>query len=106
VGNVLVLRLLGRGVKDTLPAVDLHADIQLKVNVSLRRRAAETASGRRARPALAEQLTHGGKPGGLPVRRLAAGKRERKGIFGEWRNTATLYLYILCVCVCVWGGGG
>ena len=86
-GNVLVLRLLSGGVKDTLPAVDLHADVQLEVDVPLGRRAAEAAAGGRARPALAEQLTHGGKPGGLPVRRLA----EKKG---NGLKTATLQFIV------------
>ena len=82
-GNVLMLWLLSGGVEDTLPAVDLHADIQLKVNVSLSCRATEAAAGGCARPALAEQLTHGRKPRGLPMRRLAEGRRRRKGLFSE-----------------------
>lgn len=60
-GNVLMLRLLSSGVKDTLPAVNLHTDIQLKVNVSFSCWATEAAVGRCARPALAEQLTHSRK---------------------------------------------
>lgn len=61
-GNVFMLRLLSGGVKDALPAVNLHTDVQLEVDVPLSRRPAEAAAGGRARPALAEQLTHGGKP--------------------------------------------
>lgn len=57
-GDVLMLRLLGAGMEDTLPAVDFHTDIQLKVDVSFSCWAAEAAAGRCARPALAEQLTH------------------------------------------------
>lgn len=70
-----MLWLLSGGVKDTLPAVDLHTDVQLKINISLSCRATEAAAGGRARPALAEQLTHSRKPRGLPVRSLAE-KRE------------------------------
>lgn len=77
-GNVFMLRLLSGGVQDTLPAVDLHADVQLKVDVSFGRRAAEAAAGRCARPALAEQLTHSGEPRGLSVRRLAVKREERE----------------------------
>lgn len=73
-GNVLMLWLLSGRVKDTLPTVDLYTYIQLKVNVSLGCRATEAAAGWRARPALAEQLTHSRKPRGLPVRRLAVEK--------------------------------
>lgn len=76
-GNVLMLWLLRGGVKDTLPTVNLHTDIQLKVNVSLSCWATEAAAGRCAWPALAEQLTHSRKPRGLPVRRLAGKKQER-----------------------------
>lgn len=82
-GNVLMLWLLSSGVKDTLPAVDLHADIQLKVNVSFSCWATEAAAGGCARPALAEQLTHSRKPRGLPVRCLAEEKERRKGLFSE-----------------------
>ena len=60
-GNVLMLRLLSSGVKDTLPAVNLHTDIKLKVNVSLSCWATEGAVGRCAWPALTEQLTHSRK---------------------------------------------
>lgn len=74
-----MLWLLRSGVKDTLPTVNLHAHVQLKVDVPLGCRAAEAASSRRAWPALAEQLTHGGKPRGLPVRRLAEAKTRRVG---------------------------
>lgn len=77
-GNVFVLRLLSGGVKDALPAVNLHADVQLEVDVPLGRRPAEAAAGGRARPALAEQLTHGGKPRRLPVGRLAVEKQQRR----------------------------
>lgn len=57
-----MLWLLSGGVKDALPAVDLHTDVQLKINVSLSCWATEAAVGRCARPALAEQLTHSRKP--------------------------------------------
>lgn len=70
-----MLWLLSGRVEDTLAAVDLHADIQLKVDVSFGRRGAEAAVGGRARPALAEQLTHSRKARRLPVRR--AGKKGR-----------------------------
>lgn len=83
-GNVLVLWLLSGWVKDTLPTFDLHADIQLKVNVSLGCRAAEAAVGGGARPALAEQLTHSRETRGLPVRSLA---EEREGKRSLFRNT-------------------
>lgn len=71
-----MLWLLSGGVKDTLPAVNLHTDVKLKVDVSFSCRAAEAAAGRCARPALAEQLTHSRKPRGLPVRPLAEEKQE------------------------------
>lgn len=61
-GNVLMLHLLSGGVKDALPAVDLHADVQLEVDVPFRCRAAEAAARCCAWPALAEQLTHSRKP--------------------------------------------
>lgn len=69
-----MLHLLSGGVKDALPAVDLHADVQLEVDVPLRCRAAEAAARRCAWPALAEQLTHSRKPRGLLMRRLAEEK--------------------------------
>lgn len=73
--NVLVVHLLSGGVKDALPAVDLHTDIQLKVNVSLSCWATEAAAAGCAWPAFTEQLTHSRKPGGLLVRCLAAEKK-------------------------------
>lgn len=69
--NILVLGLLSSRVKDALPAVDFHTDIQLKVDVSFRRWATEAAVGRSAWPALTEQLTHSRKARGLSLRRLA-----------------------------------
>lgn len=53
-GNVLMLWLLGGGVEDTLAAVDLHAHVQLKVDVALCGGAAEAAACWRTGPALAE----------------------------------------------------
>ena len=58
-------------MEDTLPAVDLHPDVQLKVDVALDGRAQEAAAGGRAGPALAEQLADGGEPRGLLVGRLS-----------------------------------
>lgn len=57
-----MLCLSGGGVKDTLPAVNLHTNVQLEINVSFSCRAAEASAARCAWPALTEQLTHGGKP--------------------------------------------
>ena len=85
-----MLRLLSSGVKDTLPAVDLHTDIQLKVNVSLSCWATEAAVGRRARPALAEELTHGREARGLPVRCLAVNKQLR-GLFIGFENCKAVF---------------
>lgn len=73
-GNVLVLHLLSGGVKDALPAVDLHADVQLKVDVSFSCWAAEAPAHRCAWPAFTEQLTHSRKPRGLLMRCLAKEK--------------------------------
>ena len=62
-GHVVVLQLRRGGVEveDTLAAVDLHADIQLEVDVALDGRAQEAAARGRAGPALAEQLADGGE---------------------------------------------
>lgn len=60
-GHVLMLWLLGGGVKDTLATVNLHTDVQLKVNISLSWWTNEAAIGRCARPALTEQLTDSSK---------------------------------------------
>lgn len=73
-GNVLVLHLLSAGVEHALPAVDLHTDVQLKVDVSFSRWATEASAGRDARPAFAEQLTHSRKPRGLLMGGLAEEK--------------------------------
>lgn len=73
-GNVLVLHLLNGGVEDALPAVDLHSDVQLKVNVSFSRWATEATACRDARPTFAEQLTDSRKPRGLLMGRLAEEK--------------------------------
>lgn len=67
-----MLHLLSSGVKDALPTINLHTHIELKVNVSLSSCATEAPVCWCAGPALAEQLTHSGKPRGLPVRRRSA----------------------------------
>lgn len=82
-----MLWLLSGGVEDALPAVDLHAHVQLEVDVPLGGRAAEAAAGRRAGPALAEQLTHGREARRLPVRRLAEEKDKKKAFSWKWRET-------------------
>lgn len=65
-------------MEDALAAVDLNAHVKLKINVALRGGATEAAAGRRAGPALAEQLTHGGEARWLPVRQLAVGEKKKK----------------------------
>lgn len=71
-----MLRLLGGGVEDALATVDLHAHVQLEVDVALAGGAAKAAAGWSAGPALAEQLTHGGEARWLPVGQLAENKEE------------------------------
>lgn len=83
-GHILMLRLLGGGVEDALAAVDLHTHVQLEVDVALGGGAAEAAAGRRAGPALAEELTHGGEARRLPVGQLAEGEKRRRR---RWRKT-------------------
>lgn len=73
-GDVLVLHLLSGGVQHALPAVDLHTDVQLKVDVSFSGWATEATAGRDAGPALAEQLTHSREPRGLLMGGLAEEK--------------------------------
>lgn len=73
-GNVLVLHLLSGGVEHALAAVDLHADVQLKVDVSFGGRATEAAACGDAGPAFAEQLTDSGKARGLLLGCLAEEK--------------------------------
>lgn len=65
-----MLGLLGSGMQDTLAAVDLHADIQLEVNVPLCGWTHEAAVGGCAWPALAEQLADSRKARRLLVRCL------------------------------------
>lgn len=87
-----MLWLLCSGVKDTLPTVNLHAHVQLKVDVSFSCRAAEAAPSRCARPALAEQLTHSRKPRGLPVRCLAEVKQGGGGVGRDlWKLLCFIY---------------
>lgn len=69
-----MLHLLSGRVKDALPAVDLHADVQLEVNVSFCCWATEATACRCAWPAFTEQLTHSRKPRGLLMRCLAKEK--------------------------------
>lgn len=69
--NVLMLGLLGSGMEDTLPTVDLHTNVQLKVDVPLGGRPTEAAVGGCAGPALAEELTHCREARGLPVGHVA-----------------------------------
>lgn len=78
-----MLRLLGGGVEDALAAVDLHAHVQLKVDVALGGGAAEAAAGWCAGPALAEQLTHCGEAGRLPVGQLTGGRKKTEEEGGE-----------------------
>lgn len=42
-GNVFLLRLLSRRVKDALPTINLHTNVELKVDVFFRRWATEAA---------------------------------------------------------------
>lgn len=69
-----MLHLRSGRVKDALPAVDLHADVQLEVNVSFSRWATEATACRCAWPAFTEQLTHSRKPRGLLMGCLAKEK--------------------------------
>lgn len=86
-----MLCLLSSGVEDTLPAVNLYTDIQLKVNVSFSCWSAEAAAGWCAGPALAEQLTHSRKAWGLLVRRWAVNNERKNGQVSFW-TTTKLYL--------------
>lgn len=69
-----MLHLLSGRVKDTLATVDLHANVQLKVNVSFSRWATEGTACWCAWPAFTEQLTHSRKPRGLLMSCLAKEK--------------------------------
>lgn len=69
-----MFHLLSGGVKDALPTVNLHADVQLKIDVSFSCWATEATVCRSARPAFAEQLTHSRKPRGLLMRCLTEEK--------------------------------
>lgn len=73
-----MLRLLGGGVEDALAAVDLHAHVQLEVDVALGGGTAEAAASWGAGPALAEQLTHGGEARRLPVGQLTGGREKKE----------------------------
>lgn len=67
-------------MQHTLPTINFHPDIELKVNVSLRGGASDTPVGGCCWPALGEQLVHSSKARGFLARDAPAQAQVGAGI--------------------------